>query len=194
MRHRATREVSEPSRDAIAGLAKIARIDSVELIATVLLVLLSASSAVADSEPFDLAMNIQPEMTPPPPAAPVPEATELSLRTSFSVPVPGSSASDAVAIDRELILPSMRQPNLAALLAVHSGGDESRSDKTTDEALLDAIALGPRPDLQPKRPFRNRKLDLLKSERPVSIGRADMLVRFRLRGKIREAMSFEVRF
>ncbi|MEE8164121.1 MAG: hypothetical protein V3T64_00985 [Myxococcota bacterium] len=68
------------------------------------------------------------------------------------------------------------------------------TEESGDEALLAAIALGNDPDLERRDPFRKRSRDLFSTERPVVIGRAEMLLRLRLRPSARKAMSVELRF
>ncbi len=64
----------------------------------------------------------------------------------------------------------------------------------TDEALAAAVELGTNPDLQRLSGFRKRSQDLFRTERPVEIGKQEMLLRLRLRAKKRNAMSVELRF
>ena len=66
--------------------------------------------------------------------------------------------------------------------------------QSTDEALVAAAALGNDPDLERRKPFRKRSMDLFRAERLVAVGRAEMLVRVRLRPSRRETMSVELRF
>jgi hypothetical protein len=63
-----------------------------------------------------------------------------------------------------------------------------------DQALVTAVALGNDPDLEPLAPFRKRNLDLFSTERPVVIGRAEMVLRLRVRPSTKKAMSLELRF
>ena len=83
---------------------------------------------------------------------------------------------------------------LEALLDLRTQDPGPRRPQTIDEALADAVARGSNPDLEPKNPFRKRSLDLFRTEQPVSIGNADMLLRLRVRAKLREAMSVELHF
>jgi hypothetical protein len=66
---------------------------------------------------------------------------------------------------------------------------------TTDEALAVAVSHGTNPDLKSRNPFRKRSSDLFKTNfRQIKIGRAEMLMRLRLRAKASEAISVELRF
>lgn len=66
--------------------------------------------------------------------------------------------------------------------------------ESDNQALAAAVALGNDPDLKPRRPFRKRNLDLFRTERPVTIGRTEMVLRLRLRPSTKRAMSVELRF
>ena len=63
-----------------------------------------------------------------------------------------------------------------------------------DEALVAAVAQGNDPDLEPPDAFRKRKMDLFSTERPVMIGRTEMVLRLRLRPSRKETMSLELHF
>jgi len=117
-------------------------------------------------------------------AAEIPEEIVLSdTAPDHRIPIP-------ILADRSQAEP----PILEALLTLRSNVMHLAPAKTTDELLAAAVALGTNPDLEPRNPFRKRSRDLFRTERPVSIGNADMLVRLRLRAKARRAMSVEVRF
>ena len=64
----------------------------------------------------------------------------------------------------------------------------------TDDDLAVAVALGNDPDLERRNPFRKHSFDLFRTERPVVIGRKEMVVKFRVRAKLREAMEVELKF
>ncbi len=84
--------------------------------------------------------------------------------------------------------------SLAELLRVPQFGASSWHAVTPDEHLAAAIATGTNADLEPLNPFRKRHRDLFVTERPVSIGNTEMLLRLRVRAKARRAMSVELRF
>jgi hypothetical protein len=70
-----------------------------------------------------------------------------------------------------------------------------RSDaEIADESIAAAVERGNSPELEPRNPFRKRKTDLFRAERPLEIGDQEMLLRLRLRAKQREAMSVELHF
>lgn len=85
-------------------------------------------------------------------------------------------------------------PELDELLFVPGARRDSWRARTTDEAIADAVALGTNPDLEPRNPFRKRSRDLFRTERPVTIGRQELLMRLRLKAKASEAVSVEFRF
>ncbi|HEB89714.1 MAG TPA: hypothetical protein ENI85_09100 [Deltaproteobacteria bacterium] len=95
---------------------------------------------------------------------------------------------------RREALETATSPALAELLAVRGTAGRVYRPRTPDEVLTVAVARGPNPELEPKKPFRKRSLDLFRTERRVEIGQSEMLVRLRLRAKQREAMSVELRF
>ena len=66
--------------------------------------------------------------------------------------------------------------------------------ESTDEALAAAVRNGNDPGLERPNPFRKRKIDLFRSEHPLVIGENEMLLRLRLRAKMSEAVSVELRF
>jgi hypothetical protein len=86
------------------------------------------------------------------------------------------------------------RPELGALLVVPGADPGAGRPQTTDELLARAVALGTNPDLEPPSPFRKKSRDLFQTERPVSIGDQELLMRLRLRAKAREAVSVEFRF
>jgi hypothetical protein len=84
---------------------------------------------------------------------------------------------------------------LEELLSLRNPGMNPWRPRSADEALAVAVANGSNPDLEPRNPFRKRSTDLFRTDFvPVSVGRAEMLMRFRLRAKSRNAVSVEVRF
>ena len=100
----------------------------------------------------------------------------------------------SVAVD---VSPESRDASRAALadvLFVRGLGPSSWRPRTTDEILAAAIARGTNRDLEPLNAFRKRSRDLFRTERPVSIGNAEMLLRLRLRAKAKRAVSVELRF
>ena len=82
---------------------------------------------------------------------------------------------------------------LQDLLAVPEPGIAWRPE-SGDEALVAAVALGNDPELERLDPFRRRRLDLFRAEQPLAIGRAEMVLRLRLRANLRETMSVELHF
>jgi hypothetical protein len=84
---------------------------------------------------------------------------------------------------------------LEELLFMRNSGATSWKPATADEALAIAVANGSISDLEPSNPFRKRSRDIFRTNfRRVTIGRAEMLMRLRLRAKSRNAISVEVRF
>ena len=63
-----------------------------------------------------------------------------------------------------------------------------------DEAIAAAIRSGARDRPTRLSGFRQRNVDLFRSEHPVEIGEQEMLLRLRLRARSRETMSVELRF
>ncbi len=110
--------------------------------------------------------------------------------------VPSASPPAALAIDSAPGVPleDATGPPLAELLVLRARGGSEFRPQTADEVLTVAVARGPTPELEPKKPFRKRSLDLFRTERRVEIGNSEMLVRLRLRAKRRETMSVELRF
>jgi hypothetical protein len=86
------------------------------------------------------------------------------------------------------------QTDLGELLYVRDGVIGLWRPQTDDEVLAIAVAGGNNPDLEPRNPFRKRNVDLFRAERPVTIGRKDMVVRLRMRAKLKRAVSVEFRF
>jgi hypothetical protein len=164
-----------------ASPVKSPRIDLIGLVAMVSLVFLAATTAIAEPS---VAIGSQGDS---PPAAMDFAAigVEGSEEVAFSDP-----EVEAVPVYRR----ETSQPILEALLTLRSSPSRRPIRKTTDEYLAAAVALGTNADLEPKNPFRKRSRDLFRTERPVSIGNADMLLRLRLRAKARRAMSVELRF
>lgn len=83
---------------------------------------------------------------------------------------------------------------LAKLLFVRDLGASSWRPRTTDEILAAAVARGTNSALVPRNAFRKRSRDLFRTERSVSIGETDLLLRLRVRAKASEAVSVEIRF
>lgn len=157
-----------PALDPRAGLISLAGL---------ILVLLLAARAGLAAEPAD---SVQLPGTPA-------VATNPTLEKT-SEPKAGRPPA-AASVDVEL--PKWALEDLLFTDAVVMG---SWKPKTTDERLAAAIAIGNNPDLEPRKPFRKRSRDLFRTERPVSIGNAEMLVRLRIRAKARQAMSVELHF
>ena len=83
---------------------------------------------------------------------------------------------------------------LERLLAVPAHHDVRSEAERTDELLAVVIEQGLPASLARPSAFRQRNLDLFRTEREIEIGRQEMLVRLRLRAKSRETMSVEFRF
>lgn len=97
------------------------------------------------------------------------------------------------------LLPGTRDAARAALpeplFSLRPGANLWRPQtQTTDEILAATLAGGSNPDLERPNPFRKRSRDLFRTERPVSIGDADMVLRLRLRARINRAVAVELRF
>ena len=183
------------------------RIGLIGLTGMILMFLLGAPSLTA--EPARTPEEALPHVSAVPPAA-----------VAFSIDAPGAPAeridSAAAQPDRpeEALLdvpvaredkdeafpspPAAGEPSVAALeelLFMSNFGASSWRPTTVDEALAIAVANGSGPVIERPNPFRKRSSDIFKSKfRPVTIGRAKMLMRVRLRAKMRKAISLEVRF
>lgn len=84
---------------------------------------------------------------------------------------------------------------LEELLYMRIFGESAWKPATLDEALAVAVANRASPDIKSRSAFRKRSRDLFRTDfRQVKIGRAEMLMRLRLRAKSRNAISVEVRF
>lgn len=83
---------------------------------------------------------------------------------------------------------------LADLLAVPGLSQMLSEAQTADRAIALAVERGTNPDLEPKKPFRKRNVDLFRTERPVEIGRQEMILRLRLRAKLKRAISVQLKF
>jgi hypothetical protein len=96
------------------------------------------------------------------------------------------------------LAPADEDPSVAVLeefLFTSNFGSSSWKPATVDETLAIAVARGSSPEPERRNPFRKRSRDLFKTKfREVKIGRAEMLMRLRLRAKSRNAISVEVRF
>jgi hypothetical protein len=189
MRHRAVEKFSYEAGDTIARPGGASRAGWFRLSLAALTLFFAASGAVANSEASLSAQTVGLEISAPPAAL-----DPASAEGSFEVPRFDPGEARPSATDQEKSFSLVRRPHLAALLAIRSSSSGSSTEKTTDEVLADAIALGPRPELEPKDPFRKRKLDLFRTVHPVSIGNADLVFRFRVRGNMREMMSLDVCF
>jgi hypothetical protein len=100
--------------------------------------------------------------------------------------------------DAVQLVPADEDPSIADLeefLFTSNFGSSSWKPATVDEALAIAVAKGSGPELKRRNPFRKRSRDLFRTDfRQVKVGRAEMLMRLRLRAKSRNAISVEVRF
>jgi len=150
----------------------------------ILLTLLSAHPVLADSsEHVDsmliaaLPAAIHLSVADRPLVARAPKHTDAGSRSTSS-----SASGEAARADSDLT------PTMVELSEVPWRAP------TTDEVLAAAVARGSNPALEPKKPFRKRSADLFRTERPVEIGDAQMVLRLRLRAKSREAMSVELHF
>lgn len=189
---RCEREDSLPRKAATAMARPLTmrgpRIGLIGLAGMILVLLLGSGIGLA--EPADAPDGTTPDVAVPSPAA-----------MAFSVDRSGDAADTSdlpTDVSPSLDLPSAAgDPPLAALaelVFVRSYGAGLWKPRTTDEILAAAVAKGTTPDLEPLNPFRKRSRDLFRTERPVSIGNADMLLRLRLRAKARRAVSLELRF
>ena len=183
MRHKTARENIARAVRRTAGASTRRKIDAIRPIAAAFLLLLITAPAVLAETAANTANT----------------ATMVDLDVSTPPAALDSAAGAAgqvadpvlqIAADPTEISPAL----LEALFTVRSSTVGAPKKLTTDEALVAAIALGTNPDLEPKNPFRKRSRDIFRTERPVSIGKADMLLRLRLRAKARRAMSVELRF
>ena len=203
------REITEPfPRPTAAEAARSSiRIDPgigrAGLLGMLLVLLLGARAGLADtSDSLVLAMALG---SVPPPAA-----------IAFSVGGVGGTDTDRseraegldAATDEQLVieggaevddaLPPAEEPSgilPEELFFTSSLGARPWRRLTTDEALAVAVSHGTNPDLKSRNPFRKRSSDLFKTNfRQIKIGRAEMLMRLRLRAKASEAISVEVRF
>lgn len=158
--------------------------------------LMTASSVGAESTNSQ-EVSVSHPGSPPPPAAvnlSAPDAFDDAQSADPQVVVPTESRE---AKTSDTVLPSVGAPPsvvLVDLLLLRDFGVSFWKAESTDEILAAAIAIGSTPDLEPQNPFRKRKRDLFLKERPVSIGRAEMLLRLRLRAKTRKAVTVELRF
>ena len=182
------------------------RIGLIGLTGMILLLLLGAPSLTA--EPANAPEEALPHVSAAPPAAvtfsvdaPADHANRPDsaaaqpdrLEEALDVPVAREDTDEAV-----LNPPAAGEASVAALeelLFMSNFGASSWKPTTVDEALAIAVANGSGPDLERPNPFRKRSRDIFKTNfRRVTIGRAEMLMRLRLRAKMRKAISLEVRF
>jgi hypothetical protein len=197
----------KPAATAAASPRRLdPRIGLIGLTGMILLLLMSAPKLPA--EPANALAEVLPHVSSPPPAAvifSVDAAADLAdWAGSAAVNPDGTEASPDAATTREdtdeaaHVLPVAAEPSSVALeelLSMRNPGMNPWRPSSADEALAIAIANGSNPDLEPRNPFRKRNTDLFRTDFvPVSVGRAEMLMRFRLRAKSRNAVSVEVRF
>jgi hypothetical protein len=186
------------------------RIGLAGLAGMILLLLLAAPTLTA--EPAKAIEEALPHVS----SAPPPAAVRLSLDVAADQPGradgaysaaaqpdrPGEALDAAVAPEDTAnavqLVPADEDPSVAVLeefLFTCNFGSSSWKPATVDETLAIAVARGSIPDLERRNPFRKRSRDLFKTKfRQVKVGRAEMLMRLRLRAKSRNAISVEVRF
>ncbi len=184
--------LSRPTATATARSTMLhPRLGLIGLAGMILVLLMGARAVLA--EPDDSLEGAIPHVASPPPTA-ITLSTD-SADSSDNAADAFAAAEDAnAAVD---VPPEARDRSrvaLAELLFVRSLGVSSWMPKTTDEVLAAAVAKGTNPDLEPLSPFRKRNRDLFRTERPVSIGNAEMLLRLRLRAQSRRAVSVELHF
>ena len=163
----------------------------------VILALLGARMGFA--EPADSLDRATPHVAAPPPASVTfsADSSDIAIDTDIANEAADAAAPPEDAIAAGDVPRAAEEPartTLEELLFVRRLGASSWKPQTTDEVLAAALANGSNPDLERPNPFRKRSRDLLRLERPVSIGDADMLLRLRFRAKASEAMSVELRF
>jgi len=176
------------------------RAPRIGLIALVgLLPVLLLGSSTLRAEPADALAGALPHVAAPliaavnfsPDNAESAESAESADDAADAPAVPGAAKA---AVDAPPGAGDPSRAALAELLIVRGSGGRSWKPQTTDEVLAAAVANGTNPDLEPRNPFRKRSRDLFRTERPVSIGNAELLLRLRLRAKTRKAVSVELRF
>jgi len=188
------------------------RIGLIGLTGMILLLLLGAPSVTA--EPAKAPEEALPHVSAAPPAAvtfSVSAPADHADRTD-SAAAPDSAAAQPDRPEEALDMPVAREDTdeavsnppaageasvaaLEELLFMSNFGARSWKPTTVDEALAIAVANGSGPDLERPNPFRKRSRDIFKTNfRRVTIGKAEMLMRLRLRAKMRKAISLEVRF
>jgi len=191
------RETAErfPRPFATAMARPTMRAPRIGLIALVgMLPVLLLGSGTLRAEPADALAGALPHVAAPLNAAVTfsPDSAESADDDAADAPALPAAAKAAVDVPPGAGDPS--RAALAELLFVRGPGVGSWKPQSTDEVLAAAVANGTNPDLEPRNPFRKRSRDLFRTERPVSIGNADMLLRLRLRAKTRKAVSVELRF
>jgi len=181
-----------PARSTLQG----PQIGLIGLAGMILVLVLSARPMHAESA--DSPDGVLPHVASPPPVAVTFSASADGTQRSH----PADGAVDAsvvpenadVAIDSTPPVGNPSRTALEELLIVRGFGASSWKSKTPDEVLAVAVANGNNPDLEPLNPFRKRSRDLFRTEHPLTIGDADMIVRLRLRAKARKAVSVEFHF
>lgn len=174
-----------PAHERVAGLSFT--------VAAWVALMLASGSALAEPAPR--------------PASPDPAAVAALARTSDDRDLP---IAHATGLDALLALSPGDEPwtdvpglslqgyedeaTLADLLAVPGLSAMLSEAETADQAIALAVERGTNPDLEPKKPFRKRNVDLFRTERPVEIGRQEMIVRLRLRAKLKRAISVQLKF
>jgi hypothetical protein len=209
------REITEPFPRPTAAVAVPSSIrinpgiGRAGLLGMLLVLLLGARAGLAEtSDSLDLAMALA--SVPPPAAIAFSVGGVAGVASVAGTDTDRSERADGLdaAADEQLViavaaevddaLPTAEEPSRVLpdeLFFMSSLGARSWRPPTTDEALAVAVSHGTNPDLKPRNPFRKRSSDLFKTNfRQVKIGRAEMLMRLRLRAKASKAISVEVRF
>ncbi len=183
MRHETAHKSPRPITLKTFRPEQFRRIGLIGLAGSILFLALLLAAPPAFSESSSSVISEDPAS----PAAPDFFVDEKSDETELSVLTTPPPRAESLEESRPLLA-------LEALFDLRTHDPGPRRPQTIDEALADAVASGSNPDLEPKNPFRKRSLDLFRTEQPVSIGNADMLLRLRVRAKLREAMSVELHF
>ncbi len=170
--------------------AKRPRLALISFLATTSLLLLAAPAVLAQT-PRSIDLD---GIAPPAAMALLALSTDIPAGIATEVPdqvVPAEPLPDApIVVERS----EAAVPVLEALLTLRARRFGLSRTRTTDELIAAAVALGNNPDLEPRNPFRKHSRDLFRTERPVTIGQTDMVVRLRLRAKARRAVSVEFRY
>lgn len=193
MRRQTAQRFPRPIATAITAQRKIQhqRVALIGLVGITLALLLAARTLSA--EPAAFPDQSMPQVSSAPPAA-------VNTPTDGWIDAPADAlmASDEANTKQQTELrDAARRESWTAMdeiLFMHSLRVPKWRPQTTDEVLVAAVAEGTNPDLEPRNPFRKRSRDLFRTERPLTIGNREMLLRLRLRAKARRAMSVELHF